>query len=121
MEPPNPITHFPAELINLITAHARKQFLRLRPYPTLHRKARCRCLPTKKRGYYDDLDGGYGASVLDRAWQERDGVLALSMTCKRLRRVIFEEKLNRSVPVGLCEKDVDVAWNISHIVRKDVK
>jgi hypothetical protein len=121
MDTSSPITQLPVELIDIIAKYARIRHRQLHPYPSPHRKARCPCLPAQKPGYYDDFDRLHGYADPGRMWWEADGVLALSMTCKRLWRVMFEEKPKRSVAVGLCEREMELARGVSQTVRKNVK
>lgn len=113
VDSPSPsLALLPAEIISCIAQHVRAMAANTEDYMPRVPRA-CLCLPdtpirrahaqTKSRGCY------------------QNAALALSMTCKRLREIIFEAQLGRRVSIGLCDVAAKETRGISEALRSHVR
>lgn len=102
----------PVEIINCIAQHIRALSQDFDDYfPRVPRVCPCKPITPLRRAH---------AQVKSLGCYQ-DAALALSMTCRRIREIVFEAQLGRSVRIGLCDAAMDASRGISGVLRSHVR
>jgi hypothetical protein len=102
----------PAEIINCIAQHVRALSQDFDDYmPRVPRVCPCKPITALRRAH---------AQVKSLGCYQ-DAALALSMTCTRMKEIVFEAQLGRSVRIGLCDAAMDASRGISGVLRSHVR
>lgn len=107
----------PAEIIELIGFDLRGKHVPLEHKFDMSEVYKCPCHGSNTQRLAACEDSLSDRSLL----KSKDGALSFSMTCKRIREIVFDRRRNRTIRSAACDEALKETLRMPAMVRENVR